>query len=176
MHGITSHQLSEHSTETLLLIWGRRSVCVLQVRIGDDENSQDDFHLVIQDVIAQTEVEDWILDACFTSPRVDGSRSDCSVIEAVLVTAHNIVLFLHALLNFSSNSATCVPIYQLAAGPRSILYSAHIIWQDANKPGLVEIFYWSFRPDDATGLVIQDSQLLEFCIILLKAMKALSLA
>lgn len=157
VHGITAHQLSEHSIETLLLIWGRCSVCVLQVRIGDDENSQDNFHLMIRDVIAETETEDWILDASFTSPRADGSRSDCSVIEAVLVTAHNVVLFLHALLNFSSNSTTCASIYQLATGPRSILYSAHIVWQDANKPGLVaagtvygEILYWSFRPDYAT--------------------------
>lgn len=158
VHGITSRQLCEHSTETLLLIWGRRSVCVLQVRFGDDGNSQDDSHLVIQDIIAETETEDWILDACFASPRVDRSRSDFPVIEAVLITAHNVVLFLHALLNYSSNPATCASVYQLAVGPRSILYSAHIIWQDANKPGLVaagtvygEILYWSFRPDDETN-------------------------
>lgn len=156
VHGITSRQLSEHSTETLLLIWGRRSVSVVQVRIGDNENSQDDFHLTIHDVIPETETEDWILDACFMSPRVDG-RSDSSVIEAVLVTAHNVVLYLHALLDLTSNLATCASIYRLAAGPRSVLYSAHIIWQDSNTPGLVaagtvygEILYWSFRSDDAT--------------------------
>ena len=157
VHGITSHQLSEHSTETLLLIWGCRSVCVVQIRIGDDENSQDDFHLTFQDVIAETETGDWVLDACITSSRVDDSRSDCSIIEAVLATAHNVVLYLHALLDFSSNSATCASIYRPAAGLRSILYSAHIIWQDSNTSGLVaagtvygEILYWSFRTDDAT--------------------------
>lgn len=158
IHGITSHQLSEHSTATLLLIWGLRSVCVVQVRIGDDENSQDGFHMTIQDVIAETETEDRILDACFLSARIDDRGSDGSVIEAALVTAHNVVLYLHTLLDLTSNSATCASIYQLATGPRSILYSAHIIWKDSNTPGFVaagticgEILYWSFQPDDATG-------------------------
>lgn len=157
VHGITSHQLSEHSTETLLLIWGLRSVCVVQVRIGDDdENSQYGFRMTIQNVIAETETEDRILDACFLSARVDDRGSNGSVIEAALVTAHNVVLYLHALLDLTSNSATCASIYQLATGPRSILYSAHIIWKDSNTPGFVaagtvcgEILYWSFRPDDA---------------------------
>lgn len=156
VHGIASHQLSEHSRETLLLIWGLRSVCVVQVRIGGDENSRDGFHMTIQVVIAETETEDRILDACFLSARVDGRRSDVSVIEAALVTAHNVVLHLHALLDLTSNSATCTSIYQLATGPRSILYSAHIIWKDSDTPGLVaagtvcgDILYWSFRPDDA---------------------------
>lgn len=157
VHGIKSHQSSEQCTVTLLLIWGCRSVCVVQLRIDDDENSQADFHLTIQDVITETGTEDWILDVCFTSPRVDGSGSDGSVIEAVLVTAHNVVLHLHALLDFPPDSATCASIYRLAAGPRSILYSAHITWQDSNTTGLVaagtiygEILYWSFRHDDAT--------------------------
>lgn len=157
VHGIISHQFSEHSTETLLLIWGLRSVCVVQVRIGDDENSPDGFHTMIQDVIAETETEDRILDACFLSARVDDERSDGSVIEAALVTAHNVVLYLHALLDLTSYLATNTSICQLTSGPRCILYSAHIIWKDSNKPGIVaagtvsgEILYWSFRPDDAT--------------------------
>lgn len=159
VHGITSHQFSENSTEILLLIWGLRSVCVAQVRIGDDENSQDAFHMTIQDVIAETETEDRILDACFLSARADDKRSDGSVIEAALVNAHNVVLYLHALLDLPSYLATYTSICQLATGPRSILYSAHIIWKDSNTPGIVaagtvcgEILYWSFRPDDATSL------------------------
>lgn len=157
VHGITSHQLSEHSTETLLLIWGLRSVCIVQVRIGDDGTSPDGFHMTIQDVIAETETQDRILDACFLSARVDDERSDGSVIEAVLVTAHNVVLYLHAVLDLASYPATYTSICQLATGPRAILYSAHIIWKDSNTAGIVaagtvggEILYWSFRPDDAT--------------------------
>lgn len=157
VHGITSHQFSEHSTETLLLIWGLRSVCVVQVRIGDDENSHDGFHMTIQDVVPETETEDRILDACFLSARVDDERSDGSVIEATLVTAHNVVLYLHALLDLTSYLAINTSICQLATGPRCILYSAHIIWKDSNTPGIVaagtvsgEILHWSFRPDDAT--------------------------
>ncbi len=153
VHGITSDCagdiFNEHG-DGRHLIWGGRSVCFIRVDNGGDSAGPSD--LKIQCVVSETQVEDCILDACFRPLAGNSESAPRSVFEALLVTAHNVILHLHGQLDLGLNAATSVSISRFAVGPRSILYSAHIIWHP-NSPGLVatgtvygEILFWSF-PD-----------------------------
>lgn len=159
VHGITSPSTNYDSTSepchTQVLVWGGCSVCV--VRIENDEEFSDHSDWRIQVTICNAQAEDWILDACF-SPRASISESLVKCFSrAVLVTSHNVLLSLHIPLALSTKDGNCMSIHRLANGPRSILYSAHVIWP-SHGPGLVaagtvygEVLLWSFLSSESTS-------------------------
>lgn len=159
VHGITSPPTNYYSTSepchTRVLAWGGCSVCV--VRIGYDEEFSDHSDWRIQVAVCNAQAEDWILDACFSSPASISEGLVQCFSKAVLVTSHNVLLSLHIPLASSTKDGNCMSIHRLANGPRSVLYSAHVILP-SHGPGLVaagtvygEVLLWSFRSSEITS-------------------------
>ena len=133
------------------LIWGGRSICVSN--IAWDASSPD---LTLEDVVPELQAEDWILDACFKPPSAS-SKSDVDFFGAVLITSHNVLLCLSTRIDPSSKAGNCSLLNRVAAGPRSILYSAHVLWPLTGL-GLVaagtvngEVLFWSFLSHNSTA-------------------------
>lgn len=150
IHGIASPSADYASASdpfsTQVLIWGGCFICVVRIEI--DEKPPEDFDRRIKVDIYNAQAEDWILEACF-KPRASVSAAT-SFWEAVLITSHNVLLSLHIPLAPSTKIRNSVSIHPMANGPRSILYSAHLIWP-SHGPVLVaagtvygEVLFWSF--------------------------------
>lgn len=159
VHGITSPSTNYVSASepsyTQVLIWGGYSVCVVRIENDDEFPDQSDWKIRL--AICNAEAEDWILDACFSPRARTGESSITSSLEAVLVTSHNVLLSLHIPLALSTKDGNCVSVHRMANGPRSILYSAHVIWP-SQGPGFVaagtvygEILFWSFLSSESTS-------------------------
>lgn len=151
IHGITPTISPDASfgkdCSTECLIWGGCSICV--VRIDSYTEFADQAELKIQDLVSELQVEDWILDVCLNS---SSQSTSIYVSEAVLITSHNVLLRFRP-PNSSSTAKRRTSVGRMAAGPRSILYSAHVIWP-SNGRGLVaagtvygEVLLWSFGHD-----------------------------
>lgn len=152
IHGITPAVTSDvkigKDSCTQCLIWGGCSIGVIQLDSAAECENQ--FHLKIQDLVTEVQVEDWILNACFRPVTRSTKFDDVYGFEAVLITSHNVLLRLYIPPNSSSPDGGCVSVNRVAAGPRSILYSAHVLWPP-NQRGLVaagtvygEVLVWSF--------------------------------
>lgn len=149
IHGISTPKIAEQHSENRstarVLIWGGCSVSVIQIDSFTDPESA--FNLIIENIFPETQADDWILDACFRSQN-ENCEVDAS--EAVLVTAHNI-LFHWSI--FPESDGTKSSFHHAAAGPRSMLYSAHVTWPQIGL-GLVaagtvygEVLLWPFQGD-----------------------------
>lgn len=157
VHGITAspiHYISASKRcQTQVLIWGGRSVCVVRIETNEESPDLCDWdHLFT----CKARAEDWILDACFSPRASAGERTVTSSWEAKLITSHNILLSLRIPLALNPKDGNCVSIHRMAIGPRSILYSAQVIWP-SNGPGLVaagtvygEVLFWSFCSSQST--------------------------
>lgn len=125
------------------------------VAVENKASDEDEIEVQIRQILREIQTDDWIFDACFNPTASDSpvSVSHTRVCKAVLVTAHN------ALLALSLQADPCKYLKDLpgldciAAGPRSILYSAHVTWL-GNGRGLVaagtvfgEVMLWSFSTD-----------------------------
>ena len=154
IHGITlavsSNVTPGEHCSTECLIWGGRSICVIW--IDSQTEFADQAGLKIQNSVTEVQVEDWILDVCFR-PLINSSQStgNCES-EAALITSHNVVLH-YKPPESSSMAERCASVDRMAAGPRSILYSAQVLWP-LNGRGLVaagtvcgEVLVWSFGHD-----------------------------
>lgn len=158
VHGITcpstNHISVSEPCHTQFLIWGGRSVCV--VRIESDQEFPDQSDWKIRVATCNAQAEDWILDACF-SPQASDGENVSSYTEAVAVTSHNVLLSLHIPLALSTQDGNRVSIHPMAHGPRSILYSAHLLWP-SHGSGLVaagtvygDVLFWSFLSHESTS-------------------------
>lgn len=129
IHGIV-RSVNEPETEQRrdLLLWGGRSICVFC--IGASSFSDSSTPIFIQSILEEVRVDDWILNGCF------GGNGNT---HAYFVTAHNEVYVLTG-----DNKHR-----RIAAGPKSILYSAHVLWVEGGRlvvaAGTVygEILLWS---------------------------------
>lgn len=157
VHGITcpstNYLSASELCSTQIMIWGGCSVCVAQIRNDEEFSDPSDWRIQVSTWNAQ--VEDWILDACF-SPRASVSGSVTSYSEAVVLTSHNVLLSLRIPLTLGTKHGNSVSIHRKVNGPRSILYSAHLIWP-SHGPGLVaagtvygEVLIWSFLFSEST--------------------------
>ena len=136
------------------LIWGGRSVCVLEFSscVGDRAPEVGVF-------MDEVKADDWILDACLI-PSSLKSRLRTSSLVGVCISAHNEILLLEKYGGSYSNGPR-PSVHTMARGPTSILYSAHIIWEDPRQiliaSGTVagEILVWSVTYDASDGFMPQ---------------------
>ncbi|KAL8799090.1 MAG: hypothetical protein Q9182_006153 [Xanthomendoza sp. 2 TL-2023] len=144
VHGISTLHLSndqEHNNVVDLLIWGGR--CARRGLLRHSRAAEPS--PVEIELKWEFKLDDWILDGCF-DPKNDSTMAERLQQNhtAILVTAHNMV---HA----TSIDEEAGPfLKRVTAGPRSILYSAHIWWSSNGKvlvaSGTVfgEVLIWSF--------------------------------
>ena len=157
LHGVSTQSICEYNRKQKLcakvLAWGGRYLCLLAVEHVVNGGTQG--QVQIRQLLRGIQADDWIFDACL-SPATTNDLvpiSTSRVCEAVLVTAHNALLAL-SLQTRSDDDAETLPIIDcIAAGPRSILYSAHVTWPEHGR-GLVaagtvfgEVLLWSFSTD-----------------------------
>ncbi|KAL9102664.1 MAG: hypothetical protein Q9163_002218 [Psora crenata] len=147
IHGFTcNHSQSTASYAATVLVWGGLSLRVIAIR--RDDCGESGRQLRISNITDEIRVHDWILDAHFRVQcydHCDPSTDD----EAVFVTAHNDLHLLATPNPTFSDNTQGQSIRKLSFGPRSILYSAHIAWDDSG--GIVvacgtvtgEILVWS---------------------------------
>jgi len=150
IHGIVCHDISSAEVEqALLLVWGGRSVCVFGIRINPI--SKDELQISVIKHVQETQLNDWILDGCFRKPLSHDPNSQKSRSDALLVTAHNQLHMLQSSVFKLPESKATQNFYCIASGPRSILYSAHVIWPFNNRvlvaAGTVfgEVLLWSYH-------------------------------
>lgn len=160
IHGIsvssptnTAEQNSDSDNTIRVLLWGGRSVSVIQIE--PFTNSENSFELTVQDLVPETQLEDWILDAYFRS---QGENGDIHASEGMLVTAHNVLFYLYISVQSSTDSGSKFVFHRVAAGPRSILFSAHIIWPRSGPVSVAagtvygEVLLWSFLNDQFSSV------------------------
>ncbi|KAL6712577.1 WD repeat-containing protein 6 [Coniothyrium glycines] len=149
VHGITvCPQQSPYVIR--LVVWGGRLVRALEVDIADKDTVLDKSNLLLSDIAA---APDWILDLSpCPSNLIDGAVQPKAASAAV--TAHNALLS----IEIDWKSANAYPkerrlnlsIEELTSSSRSILYSAHLLWDSATHilvaagTAFGEIIYWSW--------------------------------
>ena len=155
IHGITvyvSSNMDRRAEESTLLVWGGRSVRVVRAVFARDPAAGHDA-LRISCIGAETRCSDWILDVAFQPHELKSDGGISSVPSAVLVTGHNELLILRILRDQTISSEYQVLVKSLVAGPRSVLYSAHVLWLSPTlavvAAGTVfgEVLLWSSRSE-----------------------------
>ena len=113
-----------------LLIWGGRSVCIVQVKDVSGQNGVLglDFHVQASEL----SLTDWILDACCDSSGSSNASEDAFP-EAFLVTSHNALLSLSLHRCLDKDLSCFISSTPFAWGPQSMLYSAHLINLDSTR-------------------------------------------
>ncbi|KAL8670598.1 MAG: hypothetical protein Q9168_004872 [Polycauliona sp. 1 TL-2023] len=146
IHGIISIDASTgyHSSSTEILIWGGRYVRLGVLRHGAAADSS----LVEIELKPVLRLEDWILAGCFASDlnlEHGPQQPHSGTRDAVVLTAHNVA---YAIRQDQEGQPS---FKRIVAGPDSMLYSAHLEWNEPSGRVLVasgtvfgEIFVWSF--------------------------------
>ncbi|KAF2643234.1 WD repeat protein-like protein [Massarina eburnea CBS 473.64] len=145
LHGIAV--LGESAHHVTLAVWGGLFVRTLEVEIverGDMSISLDSWKF--SDVVRSP---DWILDLSPAPHRVENGPTHLAA-----VTAHNALLELTVT---RINSVLEISIQQLTTSTRSILYSAHLLWDSPDRilvaagTAFGEIVYWSWSRNSLGG-------------------------
>ena len=125
------------SSNVRCLLWGGRSICAVHLSLHHDDVGIP--RIKCNFLVRETLLQDWIFDACLSpdGPWRDSlSRPTESFLQAVAVTAHNSLLSLDSHTVGDSNQEHEASSVLLCAGPSSIIYSAHILWEVA-KPVII---------------------------------------
>ena len=151
IHGIACESLPQDAGNSgALLIWGGRSICLISIEAH--LNTDGEPRCKVRQYMPEVLWDDWILDGCFWAPIPICSESGRKTIEAILVTAHNDLLRLKVVIGSAETSESRC-LHRIASGPNSMLYSAHMLWDDGWRllvaAGTVfgEIILWSFTFD-----------------------------
>ncbi|KAF2625905.1 WD domain-containing protein [Macroventuria anomochaeta] len=153
VHGISVYA-EELDNVTKLVVWGGRLVRALRLNpprfnAPTDDRGQEPMSLCLSNVV---KAPDWILDL---APRMS-SLDDENVYNlgiCAAVTAHNALLELTIQYHNGSTPASSslnLNVSALTASSRSILYSAHLLWESSNcilvaaGTAFGEIMYWSW--------------------------------
>ena len=154
IHGIICHPYNQgHDTASswvTLLVWGGRCISAIEVKLSHGSKSTDKVHMTA--LLHSIDTGDWILDACFINPDIDGSSGALTSIWAFLVNTHNNVLMLQVSMPVTPRESMKTMIKTVASGPPSMLYSAHISSTNAGciliAAGTLfgEVILWSFIP------------------------------
>ncbi|KAF9698758.1 hypothetical protein EKO04_002931 [Ascochyta lentis] len=148
IHGISVYA-EELDGVTNLLVWGGRLVRAFRISSVPDKHAHEPLCLCLSNVV---KASDWILDL---APRMSSLEDEDVYSQGICaaVTAHNALLKLtvqyqHA--NALSSSALILGVSELTSSSRSILYSAHLLWESSNcilvaaGTAFGEIMYWSW--------------------------------
>ena len=162
VHGTVGNNAAE-SAVPCILVWGGRSVCCIHlgpVRAGSQGRSNTQFY----SLVSETLLSDWIFDACFLSTKRD---ADATHRDVVVLTAHNVLLFLNVPVPLNEGSDRNYVTEKAAAGPRSILYSGHVILLSSGKvlvaAGTVfgEVLLWSCNVEEVPPV----SRQMKLCLL-----------
>ena len=159
IHGIqvqTQHRKDSLGDRLKCLIWGGHSVRLVNLVAQSKLSGQFtvDIHLGVKELVT----EDWVLDTCFPT---DNSREPgvaVSGLEALLLTSHNVLFSIHVNHLSGTDTADLLVLTQIAAGPPSILYSAHLAWLESGQilaaAGTVfgEVLLWSCHLEESVLL------------------------
>ena len=137
------------SPKARILLWGGCSMVLLEIRETDDK-----FHpCALRVLSAERRVNDWVLDA-FLPKSIE--RDQSQGIQVVAITAKNEILTCDLPLDREIQHGKDLLECRSEPGPRSILFSAHVISVDDTRllvaAGTVtgEILVWSTRANDPT--------------------------
>ncbi|RMZ72338.1 wd repeat [Pyrenophora seminiperda CCB06] len=165
VHGICVFP-HEQAYASRLVIWGGRLVRSLDVDLAGD-HGQEGLTLCLSNI---ARAPDWILDLALRPKRLEDD-SQFSTGTCVAVTAHNALLQVIVERQTPDNTlqveCACqvaygekitvhISISDLTSSSRSILYSAHLFWENLNRvlvaagTAFGEIIYWSWS-DDSFG-------------------------
>ncbi|KZM19802.1 WD repeat-containing protein 6 [Ascochyta rabiei] len=148
VHGISIYA-EELDGVTKFVVWGGRLVRALRINSVPDDHVQEPLSLCLSNV---AKASDWILDL---APRMSILDDDDVYSQGVhaAVTAHNALLRLTTKYQHGSplsSSSLVLDVSELTSSSRSILYSAHLLWQSSNcilvaaGTAFGEIMYWSW--------------------------------
>lgn len=150
IHGIvigSASKLCGSNNVCAIFVWGGRYIRAAQV-VYSREHSLDCNHIRIDFTGPQIGCSGWILDAALHIDTVTDIRPP-SLILAVFVTAHNDLLVCE--IRHEQEAPKNILLRKLVAGPRSILYSAHVVWLSGTQvlvaAGTVfgEVLLWSLH-------------------------------
>lgn len=133
-----------------ILIWGGRSIRAVQATSPREHSAGHD-DLQLECVGSEAHCLDWILDGAFNACALTEDDGFPSQTSTVHVTAHNDLLVCKVQYDQATPTSDQVSLRDLAAGPRSILYSAHVLWLSATQvlvaAGTVygEVLLWSYH-------------------------------
>ena len=151
IHGIKARGIPKgrngRSASIQTLVWTGRSIVTLRIESRIDSGGHGDLSL---ELLNETQASSWILDACFNPPA--GNDHDAIAARAVVLTSHNVLYLLH-IDEKGDNTHGHTRLRCVSSGPRSLLYSAHIVWLPEAR-GLVaagtvfgEVLVWSFSAE-----------------------------
>ncbi|KAF9884814.1 hypothetical protein FE257_001230 [Aspergillus nanangensis] len=137
-------QHSEGKEDVQIVVWGGESVRLLSLSL-DRGSTSGDLEVAFHTASAEYLAPDWILAGC--APQSNGQI-------AYMVTAHNSILGLSVIDEYSSRYKRGIYIKQLVAGVRTLLYSADNVSLSASRilvsAGTVfgEVIVWSCFLDE----------------------------
>jgi WD40 repeat protein len=172
VHGISVYS-EEHDGLAKLVVWGGRLVRALTINLAADSNACNPPHICLSNVV---KAPDWILDLAPRPTTLD-DLAEYNQGTCAAVTAHNALL--QVIIEHDSKSPTSryfypnsfvtslkcslkltadyshfvLSITELTPSSRSILYSAHVLWESAEcilvaaGTAFGEIMYWSWRKE-----------------------------
>ena len=157
IHGIVCYGVS-CSTEgprstAKLLLWGGQSISILEVGIIHGPNHT----MHVDKAFLEQFQSDRILDGCFYvyHHTLEESMDESTCPDAFLVNAHNQVVSVSLPRKVSGEAEPAI-VNRVAAGSRSMLYSAHIKTTAAGRILIAagtffgEIIFWSFHPNNSS--------------------------
>ncbi|KAL2038363.1 hypothetical protein N7G274_009013 [Stereocaulon virgatum] len=157
IHGIVCYGFS-CSTEAprstaKLLLWGGQSISILEVVITHGPNHK----MHVDKAFLEQFQSDRILDGCFYvyHHTLEESMDESICPDAFLVNAHNQVISVILPRKVRSDAEPAI-VNSVVAGPRSMLYSAHIKTTAAGRILIAagtffgEIIFWSFHPNNSS--------------------------
>ncbi|USP82471.1 hypothetical protein yc1106_09745 [Curvularia clavata] len=153
VHGIRICS-QEHAHVVKLVVWGGRLVRAFAINLMADGGESLKF---CTSNVAKA--PDWIFDL---APRPKSLGDDMQYHRgmSVAVTAHNALLQVtcqHEIGTSLEKESISVNISELTSSSRSILYSAHLFWEDLNRVLIAagtafgEIIYWSWCDESVNG-------------------------
>ena len=160
LHGIVCHGVGCSTDEecriatsctAVLLLWGGSSISVLALKFIHDPTPK----VYIRILVPETILDDRILNGCCYHGSADESVDDSISPDFFLVNAHNELLSLK--LAVDPNGGPLHKTQVVASGPRSMLYSAHIITTATSRALIAagtffgEIVVWSFLYDTSVN-------------------------
>ena len=147
IYSIVFNESSGDESYTLVFLWGGYSICLLRMdHLTGDIQSK----IRIKRIYFSVETEDRILAASFADT---GRNAVAKFHHIFLVSIHNCLYSLRFPVLSKLDCVTDWRFCQLTAGPKSMLYSAHLVRSSKGRmlvaAGTVfgEVFLWSFQYD-----------------------------
>ncbi|MCJ1385393.1 hypothetical protein MMC17_008516 [Xylographa soralifera] len=119
VHGIQCRWEAEQE-HLVCMIWGGRAATILHLKLDTSESCT-------VSITEELVTNDWISDACFLNISKTVNDDQSSFLQAIFLTSHNVLYTLHSDSYPQSQVPSRLFCNLVAAGPTSVLYSAHVV-------------------------------------------------